>query len=141
MSTSQPVRIERRAAQRFEFHIPVSIRLLNQAEVGCGFTQNLSARGVLIYTDVRLCQGDAVEVGLSMPSEITLAESMPVRCRGKILRVTSSGAGSKAVVAVYLEGYEFLPETAEAPLRRTAPASQSDEAVENETGPQYPATY
>jgi len=48
-----------------------------------------------------------------MPSEITLGESMPVRCRGRVLRVTfpvaGSGAETKIGVAVRLDGYEYLP--------------------------------
>ena len=46
-----------------------------------------------------------------MPSEITLAENMRVRCRGRVLRVLSSTVGGRSVVAVHLDGYEFLPET------------------------------
>jgi hypothetical protein len=47
-----------------------------------------------------------------MPSEITLAENMRVRCRGKVVRRSHPGVGSKPAVAVHLEGYEFLPEAA-----------------------------
>ena len=60
-----------------------------------------------------------------MPSEITLGESMPVRCRGHILRVVKpvasmqdssspARAETKIGVAVRLEGYEYLPEATEA---------------------------
>ena len=56
-------------------------------------------------------QGANVEVTLVMPSEITLSENMPVRCRGKVLRVTPPSIGNKIGVAVHLENYEYLPET------------------------------
>jgi hypothetical protein len=58
-----------------------------------------------------------------MPSEITLGESMPVRCRGHVLlvvRPTATAAAdcsgtarpeNKIGVAVRLEGYEYLPES------------------------------
>jgi hypothetical protein len=103
------VQLERRAAQRFEFHLPVSVRLSGSDREGCGFTQNLSARGALFHTDLPMAEADAMELTLVMPAEITLAENMRVRCRGKVLRA-SSAVGTGAVVAVQLEGYEFLPE-------------------------------
>jgi PilZ domain len=102
--------LERRAAQRFDLNLPVSARLVGSERVGCGFTQNVSARGALFHTDLPMVEADAVEIGLAMPSEITLAESMRVRCRGKVLRVLPSAAGTGSVVAVQFEGYEFLPE-------------------------------
>jgi hypothetical protein len=110
MSTDQ-VQIERRAAQRFDFHRSVSVRLAGRDRDGCGFTQNLCTRGALFHTDLPLCEADAIELTLIMPSEITLAENMRVRCRGRVLRVLSSAVGGRSVVAVHLDGYEFLPET------------------------------
>ena len=110
MTTTQ-VQLERRSTQRFDFHLPVSVRLAGTTDrEGCGFTQDLSARGALFYTDFPLALGNAVELTLVMPSEITLAENMRVRCRGKVVRVCPPAAGSKCAVAVQLEGYEFLPE-------------------------------
>ena len=110
MSSSE-VRLERRAAQRFDFQLPLSIRLINGEREGSGLTQDLSARGAFFYTDFVLEQGANVEVTLVMPSEITLSENMPVRCRGKVLRVTPPSIGNKIGVAVHLENYEYLPET------------------------------
>jgi hypothetical protein len=108
MSADQ-VRLERRAAQRFDFHLPVSLRLPGSEREACGFSQDVSARGVLLYTDLPLSVGDAVELTLVMPSEITLGESMRVRCPGKVVRVLQPVSGNKFGVAVYLESYEYLP--------------------------------
>lgn len=108
---TEPVQFERRAAQRFEFHLPVSLHLTGTDREGSGFTQDLSARGAFLYTDFKVAVGDAVELTLVMPSEVTLAENMRVRCRGHVLRVCPAGSGPKCGVAVHLEGYEFLPET------------------------------
>ena len=107
---TEPLHIERRAAQRFEFHLPVGLRLAGREREGSGFTQDLSARGALLYTDFALAVGDAIEMTLVMPSEVTLAENMRVRCRGSVMRVSPAMAGSKCGVAVHLDGYEFLPE-------------------------------
>src|SRR5262249_26222123 len=74
--------------------------------------------GVFFFTEAPLVEGAQIELTLKMPSEITLGDSMPVRCRGRILRVirpaTASGACSglaetKIGVAVRLEQYEYLP--------------------------------
>ena len=45
-----------------------------------------------------------------MPAEITLAESMRVRCRGRVLRVLHAEGDSRIGVAAQLEGYEYLAE-------------------------------
>jgi len=106
MSTDQ-VHLERRASQRFDFQLPVGVRLAGTDRQGYGFTQDLSGRGVLLYTDFQVAEGDAVELTLVMPSEITLTEDTRVRCRGRVTRVLP--ADQKFGVAARLEGYEFLP--------------------------------
>ena len=83
MSTDQ-VHLERRASQRFDFQLPVALRLSGTDREGCGFTQDLSGRGAFFYTDFQLAEGDAVELTFVMPSEITLTENMRVRCRGRV---------------------------------------------------------
>jgi hypothetical protein len=102
--------LERRAAQRFGFSLPVAVRSVIPQSEGQGVTQNLSARGAFFCTDFSLTEGDAVELTLVMPSEITLAENMRVRCRGKVMRVVPPLSGTRFEVAVHLQGYEFLPE-------------------------------
>jgi hypothetical protein len=109
MSTLQG-HLERRAAQRFGYSLPVSVRSGIPQGEGQGVTQNLSARGALFCTDFSLVQGDAIELTLVMPSEITLAENMKVRCRGTVMRVVPPLSGTRSEVAVHLQGYEFLPQ-------------------------------
>jgi PilZ domain len=109
--TTSPVRLERRAGQRFDFHLPVSVKLRGSKHEACGFTQDLSARGTFFYTDYPLGAGETVELTLSMPSEITLGENMRVRCLGKVLRVLQPSVGTKLGVAVHFAGYEYLSES------------------------------
>ena len=130
--TTPPVRVERRVGQRFPFLLPVSFRDVASGMPGVGFTQDLSSRGVFFFTETPVREGSEIELTLVMPSEITLGDSMRVRCRGHILRVvgrsdqgltqsslpaiSSSEASSpetqipasKIAVAVRLEGYEYL---------------------------------
>ncbi len=138
--TTPPVRVERRVGQRFAFNLPVSLRDVATSAEGLGFTQDVSSRGAFFITDMSLTEGAEIELTLKMPSEITLGESMRVRCRGRVLRVVTpidsnwkpaaetlphpeeskSGlAGpseikadeTKIGVAVCLSGYDYLPET------------------------------
>jgi hypothetical protein len=131
MSTDQ-VGFERRAAQRFDFPISVTIRLTDKQTEGQGFTQDLSARGALLYTDLAMAAGDAVELTLSMPAEITLTENMRVRCRGKVMRVCTDLTGTKFGVAVHLEGYEYLPECENPSAARFRDSVAADENPEQD---------
>ena len=118
--SSSPVRVERRVGQRFPYLLAVTLRQLSAPVEGVGFTQDLSSRGVFFFTDAPLIEGAEIELTLRMPSEITLGESMPVRCRGRILRVvrpalayspTPIQAETKIGVAVRLECYEYLADS------------------------------
>lgn len=140
--TTSPVRVERRVGQRFAYLLPVSLRQPDSGIEGVGFTQDLSSRGVFFVTDTFLTEGDPIELTLKMPSEITLGESMPVRCRGRILRVVRPTAGlspasspnqgdTKIGVAVRLEGYEYLPPDSCAMIRVSSlpPRPEEDRPV------------
>jgi hypothetical protein len=122
--TTPPISVERRVGQRFPYLLPVSLRQPMGSVEGVGFTQDLSSRGVFFFTDAALSEGAEIELTLRMPSEITLGESMPVRCRGRILRIvrpviaaSESGSATRTEtrigVAVRLECYEYLPESAD----------------------------
>jgi hypothetical protein len=131
MSTN-PVRFERRAAQRFDVHLPVTVNLPESASTGHGFTQDLSARGVFLYTDFPLSEGDAVELTLVMPSEITLAENMPVRCRGRVMRTAVTAGSNQMGIAVHLEGYQYLPEATSAAEVSAYERASDSTATENQ---------
>lgn len=118
MSTDQ-IYLERRASQRFDFQLPVGLRLAGTDREGCGFTQDLSGRGAFFYTDFQVAEGDMVELTFVMPSEITLTEKMRVRCRARVTRVQT--VDSKFGVAVHLEGYEYLSEAEAAQASATFP--------------------
>jgi PilZ domain-containing protein len=106
--SAEPVRMERRSGQRFEVHLPVSIQVGDRTVAG--FTQDVSARGVFFYAEAALPEGTPVELTFTMPSEITLAESMRIRCQGRVLRSLTCGVGQKNGIAVHLGSYEYLPE-------------------------------
>jgi PilZ domain-containing protein len=101
-----PNRMERRAGQRFELDLPLIVHLGGRTVQG--FTQDLSGRGIFFYAEASLIGGSSVELTFTMPSEITLADSMRVRCRGRVLRVSGS-PGEKSGIAVQLHSYRYLP--------------------------------
>jgi len=102
--TTPPVGVERRIGQRFAFNLPVSLRDVCTAAEGLGFTQDLSSRGAFLFTTMALSEGAEIELTLKMPSEITLGESMRVRCRGRVLRIVNAADnGWKSVFAAPTE--------------------------------------
>jgi PilZ domain len=140
----EQVRFERRPTQRFALHLPVSVRLAGADRESSGYTQDLSARGVLFYTDLPLAKADAVELTFVMPSEITLADTMRVRCRGKVVRVAAPSGGMARGVAVRLEGYEFLPEPESLTHRSEsfrAAAAAAQSAPEQKAGASGPGVH
>ena len=107
---TDPVQLERRAGQRFEIHLPISIEF--EGRTVAGFSQNLSTRGVFLYSEANLPEGAVVQLIFTMPSEITLAESMRVRCCGRVLRSGSSGSSQGNGLAVQLDSYQYLDQSA-----------------------------
>jgi hypothetical protein len=138
--TTPPLRVERRVGQRFPYLLAISFHQTRDGIEGVGFTQDLSSRGVFFVTDAPLTEGSEIELTVRMPSEITLGASMPVRCKGRILRIIrpdsssvvapSTTAHSKIGVAVRLECYEYLPERIEPSARVSAlhPPKDEDQA-------------
>lgn len=144
--TTPPVRVERRVGQRFPYLLPLTLCQPATSLQGVGFTQDLSSRGVFFFTDAPLTVDSEIELTLRMPSEITLGESMPVRCRGHILRVVKPVASSissnpgeaKIGVAVRLECYEYLTESAESSATFPRVSSLHPRREEDRPGTQTP---
>jgi hypothetical protein len=106
MASTDPNRLERRGAQRFEVHLPLAVQF--EGRTIPAFTQDLSGRGIFFYAEAALPEGAVVELTFTMPSEITLGESMPVRCRGRVLRAAPPQGGQRNGIAVQLDSYEYL---------------------------------
>lgn len=107
MTSAAQNRVERRLGQRFPYQIPVTLRVPDGTRTGSGFTQDLSSRGAMLWTDLSLSEGQIVEMTLVMPSEITLADDMNVCCRARVMRCDQVNGG-KPAVAVHIEHYDFL---------------------------------
>jgi hypothetical protein len=107
MTGAEQNRVERRCGQRFPYQLPVMLRVPGETRTGSGFTQDLSSRGAMLWTDLSLAEGQIVEMTLVMPSEITLADDMNVCCRARVMRCDQVNGG-KPAVAVHIEHYDFL---------------------------------
>ena len=121
--TTETNRVERRAAQRFQVHLPLSVSF--EGRTAPGFTQDLSGRGIFFYSEVALPLGGVVELTFTMPSEVTLGDSMPVRCRGRVVRAEPPQGGQHRGIAVQLDSYEYLPADKREPIPQFVRISSS----------------
>ena len=74
-------------------------------------TRDVSARGICFYLEAPLAVGSEIDFTLTLPPEITLTESIRVRCKGKVVRVENNLADAKVPVAAVIDEYEFLSES------------------------------
>jgi hypothetical protein len=103
---------EKRATRRFALRLPVSVSYPgNSGGALTAQTRDVSARGICFYLDAPLSTGSAIEFTLTLPPEITLTESIRVRCKGKVVRVDNGLADAKVPVAAVIDEYEFLSES------------------------------
>ena len=103
---------EKRATRRFALRLPVSVNYSgNPGETLSAQTRDVSARGICFYLEAPLASGSDIEFTLTLPPEITLTESIRVRCKGKVVRVESELADAKVPVAAVIDEYEFLSES------------------------------
>ena len=101
---------EKRNTRRFALRLPVTVNQ-NGDNGQTAQTRDVSARGVCFYMDSSVAAGSQIEFTLTLPPEITLTESIRVRCKGKVVRVEDGESNEKVAVAAVIDEYEFLSET------------------------------
>ena len=105
---------DQRTSRRFALKLPVSIRCDEGKLVEVpAETRDVSAQGVFFYTGSKLSEGSKVEFTLTLPPEITLTESIRVRCRGRIVRIDNIRPPEVGMAAI-IEQYDFVPDKADA---------------------------
>ena len=103
---------EKRNTRRFALRLPVSVTYSdNGGQEKTAQTRDVSARGICFYVDSEIATGSPIEFTLTLPPEITLTESIKVRCKGKVVRVDNGAADGRVAVAAIIEEYEFLSES------------------------------
>ncbi|HVO63196.1 MAG TPA: PilZ domain-containing protein [Terriglobales bacterium] len=98
---------ERRAMRRFAMHLPALIHSADRFQEFITETLNISARGVFFYIDGQIAPHTRIEVTLTLPSDVTVSDSVRVRFTGRVVRVESGPAPRMGIAAV-IEEYEFL---------------------------------
>jgi PilZ domain len=106
---------ERRRAERFTFGMPLIVHWKSGSEQWTAqtITEDVSSRGVYFYLPEAIPTGTAVEVEMTMPTQITLSSPVRVRCHGRIQRCVIN-PGESAGMAMMIEKYEFLCESKDA---------------------------
>jgi hypothetical protein len=100
---------EKRATRRFALRLPVLVNYTGDVSATLqAHTRDVSARGICFHLDVPMSAGSSIEFTMTLPPEITLTESIRVRCKGKVVRVDESLADAKFPVAAVIDEYEFL---------------------------------
>ena len=101
---------ELRATRRFNLRLPIEVKYAADSTIQAkAHTRDVSSRGISFYFDTVLQPGSDIEFTLTLPPEITLTESIRVRCKGKVVRVdTPQMAGGKLGIAATIQHYEFV---------------------------------
>lgn len=99
---------EKRATRRFALHLPVTVRQGEGTEEHSAQTRDVSARGICFYLDSAIQAGSSIDFTLTLPPEITLTDSIRVRCKGRVVRVEGGDPKGKMAVAAVIDEYEFL---------------------------------
>jgi len=93
-----------RNAERFPLHLAVALRTSTeeyQAE-----TRDISAGGILFFTEAEIGIGSEVQFTIRMPGEtLGAAGDVLVACQGRVVR--SSPENSGRVIAVVIDEYRF----------------------------------
>src|SRR6266851_824754 len=102
---------DKRSTRRFALRLPVSVRYGEKQEEHAAQTRDVSARGICFFVDSAIQAGSAIDFTLTLPPEITLTESIRVRCKGRVVRVEGGSPAQKMAVAAVIDEYEFLADS------------------------------
>jgi hypothetical protein len=106
--TQQDQDHNKRATRRFSLRLPVSVRYGENEQAHEAQTRDVSARGICFYIDSAIQAGSPIDFTLTLPPEITLTESIRVRCKGRVVRVEGGSPSQKMAVAAVIDEYDFL---------------------------------
>lgn len=100
---------DQRTTRRFTLQLPLTVKVDNTGQDAK--TKDVSARGVFFYMDSAPEKGSSIEFTLTLPPEITLTESIKVKCNGKVVRVDQPQNGDGQIgIAAAIDQYDFINE-------------------------------
>ncbi len=95
-------------APRFQLHLPLKYRLLNEEKWHDGETRNISRSGLLFQAEDFIQPNVQLEINLVLPAEIAGLSPTEVVCRGQIVRtVKSAGEEMHPALAAKILQYHF----------------------------------
>jgi PAS domain S-box-containing protein len=104
--SAEPLPLSR--AQRFQLHLPLKYRRLNEEKWHDGETRNISRSGLLFQAEDLLQPNVILEINLVLPSEIAGLSPTEVVCRGEVVRtVGSNGEKLPPALAAKILQYHF----------------------------------
>jgi len=101
---------ELRMTRRFNLRLPIEVKYADDSvKYAKAHTRDVSSRGICFYFDSHIQPGSDIEFTLTLPPEITLTESIRVRCKGTVVRVEAPPSpGAKMGIAATIQHYEFV---------------------------------
>ncbi len=95
-------------AQRFQLHLPLKYRRLNETKWHEGETRNISRSGLLFQAEDLLQPNVVLEINLVLPAEIAGLSATEVVCRGEVVRtVQPAGEEMPPALAAKILQYHF----------------------------------
>ena len=95
-------------AQRFQLHLPLKYRCLDEEKWHDGETRNISRSGLLFQAEDLLQPNVLLEINLVLPAEIAGLSPTEVVCRGEVVRtVKPNGAAMPPALAAKILQYHF----------------------------------
>ena len=100
---------ERRHSERFNLGVPLTVRWTNSSgqRQARAVTQDVSSGGMYFCLPEAIPDGTAVEIEMTLPTQITHGTPVKVRCTGRIQRCVLK-QGESTGMATMIEKYEFL---------------------------------
>jgi PAS domain S-box-containing protein len=95
-------------AQRFQLHLPLKYRRLDEEKWHSGETKNISRSGLLFQAEDPLQPNVILEINLVLPAEIAGLSPTEVICKGEVVRtVESNGEKMPPALAAKILQYHF----------------------------------
>jgi hypothetical protein len=103
---------DRRNETRVNVRIPLRFKLLGNQSVGeqMAESENLSQRGVFMWTAYPLRIGAQLELRLKMPNEISGLPVSEVHCTARVIRIQEGDSGGLVGVGLRIERYHATAE-------------------------------
>jgi PilZ domain-containing protein len=103
---------DRRNETRVNVRVPLRFKLIGNQSAGeqMAESENLSQRGIFMWTAYPLKIGVQVELNLRMPSEISGLAASEVHCTARVIRIQGSDSGGLLGVGLRIERYHATAE-------------------------------